>query len=67
MAKLCLYRFSTIEKYQNAVNNNDIIDGAFFIIEESEQLGVRKGDRDILTPDKSIKEFIDSFDWLEEE
>lgn len=67
MAKLCLYRFSTIEKYQNAVNNNDIIDGAFFIIEESEQLGVRKGDRDILTPDNSIKEFIDSFDWLEEE
>lgn len=62
MAKLCLYRFSTIEKYQNAVNNNDIIDGAFFIIEESEQLGVRKGDRDILTPDNSIKEFIDSFD-----
>lgn len=62
MAKLYLRRFSTLEKYKSAVNNHDIVDGTFFIIEESEQLGVRKGDHDILTPDNSIKEFINSLD-----
>ena len=50
MAKLYLRRFSTLENYQNA----EIIDGTFFVIEESGQLGVRKGDLDILTPPNTL-------------
>ena len=50
MANLYLRRFRTLEKYQNA----DIVDGTFFVIMETGQLGVRKGEGenaiDVLTP-----------------
>lgn len=66
MAKLCLRRFSTHENYKNAVESNDIQDGTFFIIEESEQLGVRKGEHDILTPDNNLIELLNELSWWEE-
>lgn len=53
MAKLYLRRFSTLENYQNA----DIVDGTFFVIVESGQLGVRKGDIDILTPPNTLFDY----------
>lgn len=53
MAKLYLRRFSTLENYQNAV----IEDGTFFVIEESGQLGVRKGELDILTPPNTLYDY----------
>lgn len=53
MAKLYLRRFSTLENYQNAV----IEDGTFFVIVESGQLGVRKGELDILTPSNTLKNY----------
>lgn len=53
MAKLYLRRFSTLEKYQNAV----IEDGTFFVIVESGQLGVRKGELDILTPSNTLRDY----------
>lgn len=53
MAKLLLYRFSTLEKYRNAV----LEDGTFFVIVESGQLGVRKGDIDILTPPNTLFDY----------
>lgn len=53
MAKLNLRRFSTLENYQNAV----IEDGTFFVIVESGQLGVRKGDLDILTPSNTLRDY----------
>ena len=53
MAKLYLRRFSTLENYQNAV----IEDGTFFVIVESGQLGVRKGDLDILTPSNTLRDY----------
>ena len=52
MAKLYLRRFSTLENYQNAV----IEDGTFFVIVESGQLGVRKGELDILFEDEYLLE-----------
>lgn len=53
MAKLYLRRFSTLENYQNAV----IEDGTFFVIVESGQLGVRKGELDILTPCNTLRDY----------
>ena len=53
MAKLYLRRFSTLENYQNAV----IEDGTFFVIVESGQLGVRKGELDILTPSNTLRDY----------
>lgn len=53
MAKLYLRRFSTLENYQNA----DIVDGTFFVIVESGQLGVRKGELDILTPPNTLYDY----------
>lgn len=53
MAKLYLRRFSTLENYQNA----DIVDGTFFVIVESGQLGVRKGEVDILTPPNTLYDY----------
>ena len=53
MAKLYLRRFSTLENYQNAV----IEDGTFFVIIESGQLGVRKGELDILTPPNTFYDY----------
>lgn len=53
MAKLYLRRFSTLENYQNAV----IEDGTFFVIVESGQLGVRKGELDILTPPNTLYDY----------
>ena len=53
MAKLYLRRFSTLENYQNAV----IEDGTFFVIIESGQLGVRKGELDILTPPNTLYDY----------
>ena len=53
MAKLYLRRFSTLENYQNAV----IEDGTFFVIVESGQLGVRKGEVDILTPPNTLYDY----------
>lgn len=53
MANLYLRRFSTLEKYQNA----EIVDGTFFVIVESGQLGVRKGDLDILTPPNTLYDY----------
>lgn len=53
MAKLYLRRFSTLENYQNAV----IEDGTFFVIIESGQLGVRKGELDILTPPNTLCDY----------
>ena len=50
MANLYLRRFRTLEKYQNA----DIVDGTFFVIMETGQIGARKGEGenaiDVLTP-----------------
>lgn len=53
MAKLYLRRFSTLENYQNA----DIVDGTFFVIVESGQLGVRKGEVDLLTPPNTLYDY----------
>ena len=53
MAKLYLRRFSTLENYQNA----DIVDGTFFVIVESGQLGVRKGEVDVLTPPNTLYDY----------
>ena len=53
MAKLSLRRFSTLENYQNA----DIVDGTFFVIVESGQLGVRKGEVDVLTPPNTLYDY----------
>lgn len=53
MAKLYLRRFSTLENYQKA----DIVDGTFFVIVESGQLGVRKGEVDILTPPNTLYDY----------
>lgn len=53
MANLYLRRFSTLENYRNA----DIEDGTFFVIVESGQLGVRKGDLDILTPPETLYDY----------
>lgn len=53
MAKLYLRRFSTLENYQKA----DIVDGTFFVIVESGQLGVRKGELDILTPPNTLYDY----------
>jgi len=53
MAKLYLRRFSTLENYQNAV----IEDGTFFVIVESGQLGVRKGELDILTSSNTLRDY----------
>lgn len=53
MAKLYLRRFSTLENYQNAV----IEDDTFFVIVESGQLGVRKGELDILTPSNTLLDY----------
>lgn len=53
MANLHLRRFSTLENYQNA----NIVDGTFFIIVESGQLGVRRGELDILTPPNTLRDY----------
>lgn len=53
MAKLYLKRFSTWEAYQES----NILDGTFFVIVESGQLGVRKGEIDILTPPKTLSDY----------
>ena len=53
MAKLYLRRFSTLENYQNA----DIVYGTFFVIVESGQLGVRKGEVDLLTPPNTLYDY----------
>lgn len=57
MANLILRRFSTLEKYQNA----DIADGTFFVIVETGQLGVRKGEGedaiDIISPYHTLNGF----------
>lgn len=53
MAKLYLRRFSTLENYQNAV----IEDGTFFVISESGQLGVRRGEFDVLTPCNTLRDY----------
>lgn len=54
MAKLNLRRFSTLKNYQNAV----LEDGTFFVIVESGQLGVRKGNLDILTPCNTLRDYV---------
>lgn len=53
MAKLYLRRFSSLDNYRKA----DIEDGTFFVIEESGQLGVRKGNLDILTPSNTLFDY----------
>lgn len=53
MANFLLRRFSTLENYTNA----KIEDGTFFVIVESGQLGVRKGDLDILTPSNILYDY----------
>ena len=53
MSKLYLKRFTTLDAYQNT----NIPDGTFFIIVESGQLGVRKGDLDILTPPNTLYDY----------
>lgn len=53
MSKLYLKRFANWDLYQNT----EIPDGTFFVIVDSGQLGVRKGDVDILTPPKTLKDY----------
>ena len=48
--KLYLRRFATWDLYQDTY----MPDGTFFVIIESGQLGVRKGDVDILTPPNTL-------------
>lgn len=73
--RLSLLRFTSLEGYSKAAAITDpndkgyIADGAFFVIEETKQLGVRKGTLDILTPsgnidwqNESLKETLNRFE-----
>ena len=53
MKRLYLRRFSTLENHQNA----NIVDGTFFVIVESGQLGFRKGKTDVLTPPNTLYDY----------
>lgn len=60
MANLSLRRFNKLTNYSKAAAITDptekgyIADGTFFVIEDTKQLGVRKGTLDILTPSGNI-------------
>lgn len=53
MSKLYLKRFKTWDNYQEA----NIPDGTFFVIVDAGQLGVRKGEVDILTPPNTLHDY----------
>ena len=53
MTQFRLKRFNTLAKYQET----DIPDGTFFVIVETGQLGVRKGDKDVLTPPNTLRDY----------
>lgn len=53
MSKLYLKRFANWDLYQET----EIPDGTFFVIVDSGQLGVRKGEVDVLTPPNTLKDY----------